>query len=80
LRSLIHRKRGKPMPRRSARANNRKSKVRAAIEHVFARQKGPMGLFIRTHRHRSRQNQNRLGQYPLQHEASALAHRPDRGT
>jgi hypothetical protein len=47
---------------------------------VFARQKGPMGLFIRTHRHRSRQNQNRLGQYPLQHEASALAHRPDRGT
>ena len=25
-----------------------KSKVRAAVEHVFARQKGPMGLFIRT--------------------------------
>jgi transposase, IS5 family len=36
------------MPRRIARANNRKSKVRAAVEHVFARQKGPMGLFIRT--------------------------------
>jgi transposase, IS5 family len=50
LRSLIHRKKpkGKPMPRRTARANNRKSKVRAAVEHVFARQKGPMGLFIRT--------------------------------
>ena len=50
LRSQIHRKKpkGKPMPRRIARANNRKSKVRAAVEHVFARQKGPMGLFIRT--------------------------------
>jgi hypothetical protein len=23
-------------------------KVRAAVEHVFAQQKGPMGLFIRT--------------------------------
>ena len=50
LRSQIHRKKpkGKPMPRRSARANARKSAVRAAVEHVFARQKGPMGLFIRT--------------------------------
>jgi transposase, IS5 family len=50
LRSQIHRKKpkGKPMPRRIARANNRKSKVRATVEHVFARQKGPMGLFIRT--------------------------------
>ena len=36
------------MPRRIARANNRKSRVRAAVEHVFARQKGPMRLFIRT--------------------------------
>jgi IS5 family transposase len=36
------------MPRRTARANGRKSKVRAAVEHVFARQKGPMGLYIRT--------------------------------
>jgi transposase, IS5 family len=50
LRSQIHRKKpkGKPMPRRTARANGRKSKVRAAVEHVFARQKGPMGLYIRT--------------------------------
>ncbi len=50
LRSQIHRKKpkGKPMPRRTARANGRKSKLRAAVEHVFARQKGPMGLFIRT--------------------------------
>ena len=50
LRSQIHRKKpkGKPMPRRPARANARKSAVRAAVEHVFARRKGPMGLFIRT--------------------------------
>jgi len=50
LRSQIHRKKpkGKPMLRRTARGNVRKSPVRAAVEHVFARQKGPMGLFIRT--------------------------------
>ena len=36
------------MPRRTARANARKSAVRSAVEHVFARQKGAMGLFIRT--------------------------------
>ena len=50
LRSQIHRKKpkGKPMPRRTAKANGIKSKVRAAVEHVFARQKGPMALFIRT--------------------------------
>ena len=50
LRSQIHRKKpkGKPMPRRTAQANARKSAVRSAVEHVFARQKGPMGLFIRT--------------------------------
>jgi IS5 family transposase len=48
-RSQIHRKtpKGKPMPRRIARANARKSAGRP-VEHVFARQKGPMGLFIRT--------------------------------
>ena len=50
LRSQIHRKKpkGKPMPRHTALANGRKSKVRAAVEYVFAQQKGPMGLFIRT--------------------------------
>ena len=50
LRSQIHRKKpkGKPMPRRTARANARKSAVRSAVKHVFARQKGAMGLFIRT--------------------------------
>lgn len=42
LRSQVHRKnpKGKPMPRRTARANARKSAVRSAVEHVFARQKG----------------------------------------
>lgn len=50
FRSRIHRKKppGKPMARNVARANGEKSKVRAAIEHVFARQKGPMGLVVRT--------------------------------
>ena len=39
--------RGKPMPDRTARANAAKSKVRARVEHVFARQKDQMGLFMR---------------------------------
>ncbi len=48
--SCIHRKkpRGKAMPKNVARANGAKSKVRAAVEHVFARQKGPMALVVRT--------------------------------
>jgi transposase, IS5 family len=50
LRSRIHCKKpkGKPMPANVARANGAKSTVRAAVEHVFARQKGPMGLVVRT--------------------------------
>lgn len=36
------------MPKRTARANAAKSGIRARIEHVFARQKGPMGLVVRT--------------------------------
>ena len=48
--SRIHRKKpkGKSMPKAMARANARKSKVRALVEHVFAEQKDRMGLFIRT--------------------------------
>ena len=48
--SRIHRKKpkGKPMPVRTARANAARSVVRARVEHVFARQKDQMGLFIRT--------------------------------
>lgn len=48
--SHIHRKkpRGKPMSRRTARANAAKSAVRARVEHPFAHQKGFIGLVIRT--------------------------------
>jgi IS5 family transposase len=48
--SRIHRKKpgDRPMPTRTAKANVKKSKVRAHIEHVFAEQKARMGLFVRT--------------------------------
>ncbi|MCC3244495.1 transposase [Methylocystis sp. WRRC1] len=48
--SRIHRKKpqGRPMPERVRIANAQKSKVRSAVEHVFALQKGPMALFVRT--------------------------------
>ena len=48
--SRIHRKKpkGKPMPKASARANAKKSAIRARVEHVFAHQKNRFGLFIRT--------------------------------
>lgn len=48
--SRVHRKKpkGNPMSARTARANAARSTVRARIEHVFARQKDQMGLFIRT--------------------------------
>jgi IS5 family transposase len=48
--SRIHRKKppGRPMPERMRVANAQKSKERSAVEHVFARQKGPMSLFVRT--------------------------------
>lgn len=48
--SRIHRRkpRGKPMPKRTAIANAKKSAVRAHVEHPFAHQKGPMRLVIRT--------------------------------
>ena len=80
LRSQIHRKKpkGKPMPRRTARANARKSAVRSAVEHVFARQKGPMGLYHPRHRHCPSENQDRPRQPRLQHETHGLAHCPDR--
>ena len=48
--SRIHRKKpkGRPMPERTRRANARKSMVRSRVEHVFAHQKGLMGLVVRT--------------------------------
>ena len=36
------------MPERMRIANAQKSKVRSAVEHVFAHQKGLMGLYVRT--------------------------------
>lgn len=50
FRSQVHHRkpRGRPMAPNIRRGNASRSKVRAAVEHVFARQKGPMGLFIRT--------------------------------
>jgi IS5 family transposase len=50
LTSCIHRRKpkGKPMSKATARANGKKSSVRARIEHVFAHQKMRYGLFIRT--------------------------------
>jgi hypothetical protein len=33
---------------RTRRGNARRSAVRSAVEHVFARQKGPMALVVRT--------------------------------
>ena len=43
LRSQIHRRKptGKPMPPATARANAKKSSVRARVEHVFVHQKYP---------------------------------------
>ena len=48
--SDIHHKKpkGRPMSERTARANGRRSKIRAVVEHVFAHQKHRMGLLIRT--------------------------------
>jgi IS5 family transposase len=48
--SQIHRRKptGKPMPKRTARANARKSAVRSKVEHVFAQQKDRMKLTIRS--------------------------------
>lgn len=48
--SRIHRTKpkGKPMARNVARGNAAKSKIRSAVEHPFAHQKGIMGLNIKT--------------------------------
>lgn len=46
----IHQKKpkGRPMSEATLRANGRRSKTRAFVEHVFARQKAQMKLFVRT--------------------------------
>lgn len=50
LKSDIHQRKpkGKSMSEAMSRANGRRSKVRSAVEHVFARQKDKMKLFIST--------------------------------
>jgi transposase, IS5 family len=50
FRSQVHHRKpkGRPMPPHIRRGNASRSRVRAAIEHVFAHQKGPMALCIRT--------------------------------
>ena len=45
---LFRRAPGKVLPNPHRRANAARSKVRAAVEHVFAEQKTRMGLFVRT--------------------------------
>ncbi|HET6521512.1 MAG TPA: IS5 family transposase [Geminicoccaceae bacterium] len=49
-RSMIHfrKPKGRPMSGPHQRANRARSKVRSAVEHVFAEQKARMGLFVRT--------------------------------
>jgi hypothetical protein len=78
-RSQIHRKKPprKPMPKHTARANGAKSKVRAAVEHVFAHEKGPMGLVVRTIGLARARVKIGLANR-LQHEANDLAYRPSR--
>ena len=50
FRSQVHHRKpkGRPMAPHIRRGNAGRSKIRAAVEHVFARQKGGMGLFVRT--------------------------------
>ena len=50
LKSMIHfrKPKGKSMPAPHRRANAARSKVRSAVEHVFAVQKHRMALFVRT--------------------------------
>ncbi len=73
--SRIHRNKppGRPMPERMRIANAQKSEVRSAVEHVFAHQKGPIGLIVRTNRHSPRQGEKRHGQSGLQHAPVRLA-------
>jgi len=56
LTSDIHQRKpkGKPMPEAMSRANGRRSKVRSAVEHVFARQKDKMKRLRKVNAHRSK--------------------------
>jgi hypothetical protein len=58
------------MPDAVARANARKSEVRAGVEHVFARHEGSDGAY---HPAGQGESENRPRQSHLQHETDALA-------
>ena len=75
--SRIHVKKpkGKPMPVKTRIANGRKSRVRSAVEHVFAQQKGHLGLVVRTVGIARAGMRIGLGQSRLQHAPLHLGRR-----
>jgi IS5 family transposase len=75
--SRIHRKRprGRPMPERTRRANATKSALRSKVEHVFAHQKSARD--DQDHWHCPCRGGHHDGEHGLQHDAMALAQRPD---
>ena len=72
--SRIHRKRpkGRPIPRRTRRANAVKSAVRSKVEQVFAHQEGLMGTVVRTIG--SARARIRVGLLNLEQNPISLAH------
>ena len=72
--SRIHRRkpRGRPTGRRTAKANGRKSAVRANAGHVFAHRKSRTELKVHN-RHRPRQSGDHAREHGLQHEPSVPA-------
>ena len=73
--SRIHRKkpRGRPMPVNLSRANGAKSKVWAAVEHVFAHETKPDGSRHTDDRDRESHREDRPRQHRLQHAPRRLA-------
>ena len=80
--SRIHRKvpkglrearKGKPMPDPTRRANAVKSRLRAAVEHMFGYEKRVDGAHRAHHRPGADETENRLGQPRLQHAPQRLA-------
>ena len=78
--SKIHRKKaqGRLMPRRPARANARKSAVRARVDHVFSEQNERKNLVVRAIGLVCAELKTATGQSRLQHQANASARRESR--
>ena len=74
FRSQVHHRKTKvrPMAPHIRRGNASRSTVRAAIEHVFAHQKGADGALHPHDRHHSGEGEDRPGQPHLQHPAAGL--------